>query len=204
MRMLSLRAWFLVAFVIAMPVLALPPVAVRVNEFLYGGAPSDFGQPPAAAPPIAPEVIQPQVAEQDSPASVSQQESGLIRARGLDGVLSPAPPLEARPAFAPLVAPKQPAAPTEVKIDETTLARLQQVRERLEALGAEYVIAEALDGSGEYHFHCRMLVDAQSRFTRPFEATAADPLTAAEQVLRDVEMWYAAAAAAAAGTTRRE
>jgi hypothetical protein len=55
------------------------------------------------------------------------------------------------------------------------------------------VIAEALDGSGQYHFHCRMLVDAQSRFTKPFQAVAADPLMAAEQVLREVESWHVAA-----------
>jgi hypothetical protein len=201
MRFLSLRAWFLLAFTIAMPVLALPPVAVRMNEFLYGAAPSDFGRPPSPAPPVTQEVIQSQVVERDSPASMSQQRGLPGGPRGLDAALAQAPPLATTPAFAPLIPPQPAGSPAEVTIDENTLARLQRVRDRLEALGAEYVIAEALDGSGEYHFHCRMLVDAQSRFTRPFEATAADPLAAAERVLRDVEAWHTAAAVNA---TRRE
>jgi hypothetical protein len=59
-------------------------------------------------------------------------------------------------------------------------------------LGAEYVIVETQDG-GRYRFHCRMLIDASSRFTRPFEATSFDCLAAGEQVLRDVQTWRSAA-----------
>src|SRR5437773_8959996 len=50
MRFLSLRAVFLLGFVIAMPVLALPPVARRIDELLYGLPPSDFARPPQVSP----------------------------------------------------------------------------------------------------------------------------------------------------------
>jgi hypothetical protein len=83
-------------------------------------------------------------------------------------------------------------AAAETKLDERTIARLQQVRQRLEQLGAEYVMAETKD-DGQYRFHCRMLIDERSRFTRPFEASSADCIAAAEQVLRDVETWRLAA-----------
>src|SRR5437764_13178773 len=66
MRFLSLRAMFLLGFVIAMPVLALPPVARRIDELLYGPPPADFGRPPAAAP-ISDELVQPKAAMPHSP-----------------------------------------------------------------------------------------------------------------------------------------
>jgi hypothetical protein len=81
--------------------------------------------------------------------------------------------------------------PAEPSIDEMTLARLQQIRQRLEDLGADYVIVEARE-SGGFRFHCRMLVDDRSRFTRPFEASAGDAVAAGEQVLREVEAWRTA------------
>ena len=48
--------------------------------------------------------------------------------------------------------------------------------------------------AGRFRFHCRMLVDQRSRFTRPFEASSFDAIAAGEQVLRDVESWRTAAA----------
>src|SRR5437764_8165168 len=66
MRFLSLRAIFLLGFVVAMPVLALPPVARRIDELLYGPPPTQFGRPPAAAP-FNEELIQAQPAGPISP-----------------------------------------------------------------------------------------------------------------------------------------
>jgi hypothetical protein len=198
MRFLSLRALFLLGFVVGMPVLAFPPVARWVDELLYGKAPSDFGLPPAAARPTQ-EVIQPQVAEQTSPARLEERDWAATNARspGLDATAVQPPPLAPSPAFEPLpssqVLAAEPAG-TEPKIDDRTIARLQQLRQRLEDLGAQYVIVETLDGSGQYRFHCQMLIEPQSQYRRAFEATAADPLAAGEQVLRDVETWRTAAA----------
>ena len=187
MRFLSLRAMFLLAFVIAMPVLALPPVARWLDEVIHGPSPTDFGRPPGvsdAAPtePIVAESVAPAGHFENSPAQSPQ---------GLDTASAAAPPLAPPLAFAPVVPPTSPPAPDPV-IDAMALARLQQIRERLEELGADYVVVDSLDGAAGYRCLCRMLVDPRSRFTRPFEATAADPLTAGELVLREVEAWHMA------------
>jgi hypothetical protein len=80
----------------------------------------------------------------------------------------------------------------EAPVDERTMERLQQIRQRLEQLGAEYVVVETQD-SGRYRFHCRMLVDERTRFTRPFDASSFDAVAAGQQVLREVEAWRQAA-----------
>jgi hypothetical protein len=198
MRFFSLRALFLLGFVVAMPVLALPPVARWLDELMYGAAPADFGRPPLAAapanqpPPLLAERVVPAIYDEPSPSATP---------RGLDA--PPAPPaLTPVPAFAPLAPASEPAgslAP-EPKIDERVIVRLQQVRQRLEELGAEYVIAETVNGGARYRFHCRILVDARSRFTRPFEATSFDPVAAADQVLKEVETWRSAGNSATART----
>jgi hypothetical protein len=123
------------------------------------------------------------------PAVVSQ-----AAALGIDAPIADAPPLSPVPAFEPL-APVTVAASPHVaeSIDAATLARLQEIRRRLEQLGAEYVIVETTDGSGRYRFHCRMRVDSESQFTRPFESIANDPLAAGETVLQNVEAWRTAA-----------
>src|SRR5437773_9180946 len=89
MRFLSLRAVFLLGFVIAMPVLALPPVARRIDELLYGPPPADFGRPPAAAP-LSEELIQPRAAAPLSPPRYDEP--------------SPAAPLAINPVEAPAAA----------------------------------------------------------------------------------------------------
>jgi hypothetical protein len=193
MRFLSLRAMFLLGFVVAMPVLALPTVARRIDELLYGPPPTDFGRAPVAAPPTQ-EINQPQAVGHVSPARFDEQSpaAASVTPTGFEAPTAP-PSLAPTPQFA-LPSPTPNAAPAtpEPKIDDRTIARLQQIRQRLEQLGAEYVIVETQDG-GRFRFHCRMLVDEQSRFTRPFEAASFDCLAAGEQVLRDVETWRSAA-----------
>ncbi len=189
MRFLSLRGVFLLAFVVAMPVLALPPVARWIDELLYGPPPTDFGRPPA---PPASDGGQPLVAQAIATASYSEASPApAADSQGLDTAAAAAAPLAPLPVFAPVIAP--PSPPAEVPISEATLARLQAIRQRLEDLGADYVVVEALESGGGYRCYCRMLVDPRSRFTRPFESIAADPLTAAQQALREVEAWRAAA-----------
>jgi hypothetical protein len=46
MRTLSLRAIFLLGFVILMPLLALPVVARRLDSWLYGSPPAALAQQP--------------------------------------------------------------------------------------------------------------------------------------------------------------
>jgi hypothetical protein len=200
MRFLSLRACFLVAFVVAMPLLALPPVARRIDEWMYGPPPTDFGQPPLAPPSAG--AAETAAAPAVAPALFVEPTGG-----GHASSVSPAanllPPVAAAPraslpADAPFDPPRPPQEAQPVTINEHTLARLQQLRQRLEQLGAEYVVVETLQSTGRYRFHCRMLIDERSRFTRSFEANAADPVAAGEQVLREVEAWRSGGTAPAA------
>jgi hypothetical protein len=198
MRFLSLRAVFLLGFVIAMPVLALPPVARRIDTLLYGPAPTGFGQPPgAAAAAPAPPTSEPFETKHASPVSPTRFDepspAAQVAAAGYESPAAPAPPLV--PSQFTMPSPSAPAASGKAEpapLDERTMERLQQIRQRLEQLGAEYVVVETQD-SGRYRFHCRMLVDERSRFTRPFDATSFDPVAAGQQVLRDVEAWRLAA-----------
>jgi len=198
MRFLSLRAVFLLGFVIAMPVLALPPVARRIDTLLYGPAPTGFGQPPGAAaaataPPTS-EALEPKHVSAVSPTRFDEPSpAAQVAAAGFESPAAPPPP-QAPPQFAmPSPSPAATSGSTEAApLDERIMERLQQIRQRLEHLGAEYVVVETQD-SGRYRFHCRMLVDERTRFTRPFDATSFDPVAAGQQVLRDVEAWRLAA-----------
>ena len=192
MRFLSVRAVFLFGFVIAMPILALPPVARQIDRLLYGAPPTDFGRPPAAPPvpierPANTAVVAQASYDEPSPAPDSAfagQESPPLLA-AMPQFDLPAPGMPGVPGISPLV------PEPERRIDEQAIARLQRIRERLEQLGAEYVVVEMLEG-GRYRFQCRMLIDERSRFTKPFEAGSFDPVAAGEQVLQSVEAWRGA------------
>lgn len=205
MRFFSLRAILLLGFIIVMPVLALPSVARRIDEWLYGPPPADFGRPPVPPPltdepliPVARSPVAPARFDEPSPASRSfvQPASAVSElAPATSPPLPTSPPLAgASPVFASAIPPPEP------QIDERILGRLQQIRQRLEDFGAEYVLVDTQE-SGRYRFHCRMLVDARSRSTRSFDATSFDPVAAGEQVLSDVEKWRTAAAPVPTGYT---
>jgi hypothetical protein len=67
--------------------------------------------------------------------------------------------------------------------------RLDEIRQRLEDLGAEYIRVETLPGDGKYHCECRMLVTPGSAVTETFEASGKDATAVAEQVLEAIEAW---------------
>jgi len=200
MRPVSLRAVLLIGFVIAMPILALPAVARRLDDWIYGPPPSE-----SAISPLRSElqqVIEPQVAERASPASFDEIDPSVARRhphQGLDAP-SPTPPLlNPLPAFPPLVSTPQPESaspatePSIGPLSDVAVARLQQIRGELERLGADYIVLETTDGSGNYRFHCDLRVDDETRYTRGFEAVSTDPLAAAERVLAEVSAWRIAA-----------
>jgi hypothetical protein len=210
MRFFSLRANFLLGFIVAMPVLALPSVARRMDNWLYGPPPADFGRAPVPPPitadslaPIAPAPLASSIAkssisparfDEPSPAPqyLVQPAQSVERPMAAAGRYEPATPPHL-PASPPFAAPDAAPPPSpEQKIDERTIARLHQIRERLEQLGAEYVLVDTQD-SGRFRFHCRVLVDPRTRYTQPFDATSFDPIAAGEQVLSQVEKWRSAA-----------
>ena len=203
---LSRRAWLLVCIAVALPLLASPMIVPRVSRMWHRPAPvllSYSGQGEHRG-----HVVLPLVAERVSPASFDEIDPADLETpsrfgeQGLDGLPSAPPPLEKLPAFSPLESPAQSVpdhGETESEetvaqpIDESVLAKLQEIRARLEDLGADYVLLEATEDTGRYRFHCRMLVDDQTSYTRQFEADSTDPLAAAQQVLREIEAWRTAA-----------
>jgi hypothetical protein len=215
MRFFSLRALFLLGFIVAMPVLALPSVAKRIDQLLYGAAPTDFGRAPVPPPtieePVAPVAPSQTVKSSIAPArfdEVSPVNHNLVQPAQAITSAQPAsggthyetanPP--SLPASPPFAVTEPPSSSPEPQIDERTIARLQQLRDRLEQLGAEYVLVDVQD-SGRFRFHCRMLVDPRTRYTRAFDATSFDAAAAGEQVLKDVEKWRAAATSIPANST---
>ena len=219
MRSVSLRAMLLIGFVIAMPVLALPAVARRLDDWLYGPPPAT-----SAMTPLRSELAQslePQREERASPASFDEIEPATTSRptyEGLDAATAVPPLLSGAPAFPPLVTTTPDTAPPAATsaaqigpLSDAAAARLQQIRKELERLGAEYMILETTQGTGTYRFACDIRVDERTRYTRPFEAIAADPLAAAEQVLTEVSSWQAASRTGAGSSpaspnqgTRRE
>src|SRR5687768_16113073 len=108
MRTLSWRAILLLGFVIVMPVLALPAVARRLDDWLYGSPPAEFSQPPRKQP--LENAIEPHAAERVSPASFEQLAPPAMLAAGagqggLDALMPSPPPLDPHPAFDRLAAP---------------------------------------------------------------------------------------------------
>jgi hypothetical protein len=199
MRTISLRTILLLGFVIAMPVLALPTVARRLDQWLYGPPPAEFSQPPLHRELMP--AIEPLAAERVSPASFDEVDpaSALSRrgpSEGLDALAPSPPPLDPLPAFDRLATSSGSlAADSRTPLTSDKVARLSLIHQELETLGAEYILLDEAEDGGSYRFHCHVRLDANSTATRQFEAEAADPVGAAEKVLADVTSWRSAAAA---------
>ena len=190
---LSVKAVVLFGLIVALPLLAVPVAARLIDARLSAAPPAEMaagsniaGPEDVIALPIFVERVSPNSAQDPVDLDVNPP-AGLDDA----GAPPPAPPTAFEPLLAPPAAPQ--ASDEEVAIDDQTVARLQAVRTRLEELGADYVIVETTDVGGRFRFHCRMLVDGKSPFTRPFEAISPDPVAAGQQVLREVEAWRLAA-----------
>jgi|GEM_PF-1702125 len=200
----GLRSIVLVAFLIGLPVLAIPWVSKQLDAGVYGAAKTtvpdlivstgDNGSAPQRA-------HQPLQIDGVSPArfdeSLVEREPERPREpAGLDAVVS-APPLSMPPSFAsrlparPVAAGMQPAEAAGNSQVEM-FAYVQQVRQKLEGLGAQYVVLEELDGQ-RFRFSAQMQVSPRQPQVRPFEAVASDPVSAARTVLAEVETWRTAA-----------
>ena len=224
------RSVFLIGFVVAMPLLALPTVSRQLDELLYG-------KPKAESP--AHTVGTTDDREQDD-GKVAQatfvtplEESLRTRGngdskRGLDGggikpppfastPNFPTPPSEAAPPSTALpvgpsnqsnseldltfkesdfqsIAPQAVPGARPTEPDETVNQKLNEIRQQLEDLGADYIVLERVDGTGNFRFHCRMLITPESKVTESFEASGKNAVVVAEQVLKSVETWRASQA----------
>lgn len=208
---LSVRAFFLIGFIIALPVLAIPKISELTDRYLYGpekaavgdgtAAPAgqtiepygDIGASPASfdAPLFAPESHGPAPErapwQNDLPPSFGPEPRFASRGDTPASQAIPQPPAYSADTASYdqggySAAATTPASP----FGEEILSQLQQIRAALELMGAQALVLEAVEGTSNYHFHCEVQLNPQSPYTRQFEAVSPDPLLAAETVLAEV------------------
>ncbi len=189
----SLRSIVLVAFLIGLPVLAIPWVSKQLDASIYGAAKTTV--PDLVVTTGDPVPQRAQAALQIDGVSPARFDESLIEREperpgepaGLDAVVAAPPLLSAPPAFAN----RLPARSNELASNPQLEPRayVQQVRQKLEELGAQYVVLEEIDAGQRYRFSAQMQVSPRQPQVRPFEAVAADPVAAARTVLADVETW---------------
>ncbi len=115
------------------------------------------------------------------------------------------PPTEAGPRGPIVVPPPAPGHPdVPVQVGPTILAsyetaavhqpprpvcldKAEAIQQRLRQLGAVYYMLESWGQEGNYRFVCRIAIDGNPEYTRYFEATGRDGLTAMNNVLQQVE-----------------
>jgi hypothetical protein len=106
---------------------------------------------------------------------------------GDPGRSAAAPPPHGSPNESHTGDPQAPAA-------EDCTAQFRRMEQRLRELGATYYLLETWGTSGDrYRFFCKMALAGNADYNRNriFQATAADPLRAMQDVLAQVEQWRA-------------
>lgn len=192
----GLRSIVLVAFLIGLPVLAIPWVSKQLDAGIYGAAKTTVPDLVVTTGDTGPQRAQ--AALQIDGVSPARFDDSLLEREperprepaGLDAIVSAPPLLSAPPTFAN----RLPARSNELASNPPLEPRayVQQVRQKLEELGAQYVVLEELDAGQRYRFSAQMQVSPRQPQVQPFEAVAADPVAAARTVLADVETWRTA------------
>jgi hypothetical protein len=190
----SLRTIVLAVFLLGLPVLAIPWVSQQLDRGLYGEGQKSVPDLVLHSPQRT------QVATLQEDVSPARFDQSLIEQepqrspddkRGLDSVVTAPPLLAAPPQFAGRL-PASPTGPNVAPVNLEPQAYVQEVRQKLENLGAQYVVLEEIDGGQRYRFAVQMQVSPRMPQVRPFEAVATDPVAAARTVLADVESWRTA------------
>ena len=198
-KSIAVRSLFLIGFIVALPLLALPRAARLFDELLYGKSqPLPVTRPKDNTSSAAPHSAGGPVARATFEEPVSKSSPLKRKTRqpheGIDGAAPEPPRLELAPEFA---AP--PPSATSDLIARVAggpgAARIRAIREKLETLGADYVVLDSANGA--FRFHCEFPVsapdaapgggDAPQR--QQFEKQAADPVAAAEAVLTQAQAW---------------
>lgn len=190
----SLRSILLVAFLIGLPILAIPWVSKQLDAGIYGVEKKTVPDlivstgPQRTQEPVQIDGVSPARFDE----SLIEREPARPREpAGLDAVVSAPPLFNEPPSFARRLPPNSPS-PVTGNAPLEPLAYVQQVRQKLEELGAQYVVLEELNAGQGYRFAVQMQVSPRQPQVRPFEAVASDPATAARSVLTEVETWRTA------------
>ena len=206
----TLRAVFIIGFLIVLPVMAMPSVAKLLDGLLYG-EPEKSGPTTGAEPAPAPNKLSVAEASQAThevplyPEGTTLPEESGSHSLGERFHVAPPPPLRRAPDFLPR--DERPAAGEYATpaadvgpLDQATANQIDTVRGRLEELGAEYVRLEISEDRRTFHCLCDMLLGGEGNKTQPFEATRDDPVAAVQAVLTNVEAWRNAERTPARGT----
>jgi hypothetical protein len=106
----------------------------------------------------------------------------------------PAAQLPARSGASPSHADESQAGDPQASAGSDCTAQFRGMEKRLRELGATYYLLETWGSSGDrYRFFCKMSLAGNADYNRNriFQATAADPLRAMQDVLAQVEQWRA-------------
>ena len=186
----TLRAVFIIGFLIVLPVMAMPSVASYLDRLLYGNGESSVSPvPEPEGSPVRPVKSQPGASRATLEVPLSDEPAPSAIAERFHS--APPPPLQRAPDFlrrggkGGLQEPTTDVGP----LDQATAQKIDAVRSRLEELGAEYVRLEMSEDGRTFHCLCDMLLGGNSKETQPFEASRNDPVAAAEAVLANVEAW---------------
>lgn len=195
----SLRSIVLVAFLIGLPILAIPWVSKQLDAGIYGVEKKTVPDlivstgPQRTQEPVQIDGVSPARFDESL---IEREPERPRQPAGLDAVVSAPPLFSEPPSFARRLPPSSRNGATGSTSLEP-LAYVQQVRQKLEELGAQYVVLEELNAGQGYRFAVQMQVSPRQPQVRPFEAIASDPASAARSVLTDVETWRTASLPAA-------
>lgn len=193
----SLRSAVVLALLLGTFALAIPSVTRLVDGWLFSEWDDEKSKWSS----------QRSAAEKAAPAPVStQQAPSLQRAAG---DLSP---LKVPPASDSPVAPLafefqeeaadrpggqvQPAVMRTAHVEEMASSpnALPSLQREFQDLGADYVVVEAVEGTGAFECRCLMPLAPQSSYQKAFSAVGSRPEAAMEQVLAEVRAWKRAGA----------
>jgi hypothetical protein len=163
----SLLLWtrlaVIAAFLVLMPVLAMPAVSRSVDYLLYEQNPSERADSELTGETVV----------------TAEHRDSLVAAA------APVVELGGSTSGGPLLEWKLAALSVES-------VRIEEIQQRLKQLGASYLLLEQLDeGEKPFHFRCVMPVPGSGVYGRPFDATEKKALAAMELVLAEVEQWCA-------------
>lgn len=203
---------------LAPPTVSMPAPVPAAQQVMAPTAPDPFAAPPLAAGPPSPVVPTCAVCP-TAQAVVAAVACERATATPLAQARQPNPPEHAitsiyeNPANLVPVVRATDAAPSVPADDSRLLMALQETAEveravagrdpaasdrfavlqsQLRQWGATYCRLESCGPRVElYRFYCKMGIAGSTNFTRCFEATDADPMTAVAKVVADVEQWRA-------------
>lgn len=182
---LTIRLAVTLAFVVSMPVLAIPQVNEHFDRFVFGKrVPAvvakgfrDLTLGDAGELSMAVESV-------NDWNHAAGQRSSLVSAAKTAGDTA-----TDREKAIVRSAPARSLTPAEEGISNEEFNQLQS---RLQRLGVEYFVLEKFpEKELVYRFHCLVAVPGSAAYSRPFEAHDSKPLRAMQRVLSDVESWCA-------------